>query len=104
MDQNENLEERSNSAEGFVWLSWRVMGPLAGVLIYVLSYGPVLYVLARHPGPAWVSHAMEFVYKPHTELAYHSEGYYKYMCWCVGANFGTHEVYREFKDSYEPSN
>ncbi|MBA3700623.1 MAG: hypothetical protein H0W78_17380 [Planctomycetes bacterium] len=82
-----------------------VLSLLSAVILYVASAGPLLYLAFRlTPDPAADARYVHFyyiIYRPHLDLCYRSEAYYRYLFW-FGAQAGrTIEPHNTFKRDYQ---
>lgn len=76
---------------------------LAAVVIYCASAGPVLYLVAiahRNLGRVeWMATAYYTVYRPHLDLCYRQEAYFRYLNWFLlkaGEKERSHAAFKEF--------
>jgi hypothetical protein len=76
---------------------------LTALLLYCASAGPAIYLaVIAHRNVArgdWVERAYFTVYRPHLDLCYRQEGYFRYLDWFIvkaGGNTRTHAQFKEF--------
>lgn len=76
---------------------------LAALLLYCASAGPVIYlaVIAHRnlDRGEWIETAYFTVYRPHLDLCYRQEAYFRYLDWFIvkaGGNTRTHAQFKEF--------
>lgn len=78
---------------------------LGAILLYCASAGPgiALAVVAHRTlnQAAWVETAYITVYRPHLDLCYRNEGYFRYINWFRVKAGGVAKTHAEFKDSWE---
>jgi hypothetical protein len=76
---------------------------LSALLIYCASAGPVLYLVVLIDRNLWrvewIMPAYYLVYRPHLDLCYRQEAYFRYLTWFIvkaGAEGGSHAAFKEF--------
>lgn len=78
---------------------------LGAILLYCASAGPMiaLAVIAHRAlnQADWVETAYITVYRPHLDLCYRQEGYFRYINWFIVKAGGVAKTHAEFKDSWE---
>lgn len=82
-----------------------VLSLLSAVILYVASAGPLLYLAFRlTPDPtsdARYVHFYYIVYRPHLDLCYRNEEYYRYLFWFGEQAGRTTEPHDIFKRDYQ---
>lgn len=82
-----------------------VLSLLSAILLYVASAGPLLYLAFRlTPDPLADARYVQIyyiLYRPHLDLCYRSEGYYRYLFWFGGQAGRTIEPHDIFKRDYQ---
>ena len=64
------------------WLPW-VAGVLSIFLLYVLSWGPAIFMWVKNQNdlPDSVENVLMVTYRPRLVVMYHSEAYFYYSMW-----------------------
>ena len=82
-----------------------VLSLLSAVILYVASAGPLLYLVFRlTPDPttdARYVHVYYIIYRPHLDLSYRNEAYYRYLFWFGEQAGRTTEPHAIFKRDYQ---
>ncbi len=82
-----------------------VLSLLSAILLYFASAGPLLYLAFRlTPEPTTDARYVHFyyiIYRPHLDLCYRSEAYYRYLFWFGEQAGRTTEPHNIFKRDYQ---
>lgn len=103
-EAEENPIKEEEDQSGRRVLTW-IVGGLCIVLLYFVSFGPVVFVTMKFENeiPDSVNHVLEAIYFPHSGLMYRSEGYFNYVLWWAKTAEPsiTSFTHKQFRDDFE---